>query len=75
MVGWWRRVELESSREEKNFRRVESKTVNTARDRRQREVSKLNFLRKFYPECSKSPWRKNFEIDPYAQEKIFSGTP
>ena len=34
LVEWWRRVELESSREEKNSRRMESKIVNTERDRK-----------------------------------------
>ena len=34
LVGWWRRVEMESSREEENSRRMERKIVHTARDRK-----------------------------------------
>ena len=41
---------------------MESKTINTERERKQREESKLNFLRKFYPECSKSPGGKTLKL-------------
>ena len=62
LVGWWRRVEQESYRIEKTSRRLESKTVSAERDRKQREESKLKFLRKFYPECSKSPGGKTLKL-------------
>ena len=75
LVGWWRRVELESSRVEKNSRRVESKTVNTERDRKQREESKLNFLRRFYPECSKSPGGKTLKLIHTHKKSEFSDHP
>ena len=54
LVGLWRRVELELTREEKNTRRVEKREVKTSNHRKLKEQSKLNFLRKFYPECSTS---------------------
>ena len=62
LVGWWRRVELELSREEKNTRREETREVNTTNDRKLKEQSKLNFLRKFYPDCSTSPGGKTLKL-------------
>ena len=61
-MGWWRRVELELSREEKNTRIVETREVNTLKDRKLKEESKLNFVRKFYPDCSTSPGGKSLKL-------------
>ena len=44
LVGWWRRVELEALKEDKITRRLE-----------QKNESKLNFLKKYYPNCTTSP--------------------
>ena len=44
LVGWWRRVELEASKEDKITRRLE-----------QKKESKHNFLKKYYPNCTTSP--------------------
>ena len=62
LVGWWRRVEQELSREENNTRRVETKALNTARERKLKAESKLKFLRKFYPECTTSPGGKTLKL-------------
>ena len=58
MVGCWRRLELEAYKAQKSSRRRERKAVNTASDRKQKEESKINFLRKFYQKVSKSPGGK-----------------
>ena len=55
-------MELEAYREEKSSRRVERKTVNTTSKREQKQESKINFLRKFYPEVSKSPGGKTLRL-------------
>ena len=62
LVGWWRRVELEKSREEKNTRRVESKKVIAQEQRKLGHKAKLTFLRKFYPDCSTSPGGKTLNL-------------
>ena len=56
-------MELELSREEKNTRIVETREVNTLKDRKLKEESKLNFLRKFYPDCSTSPGGKAHQLN------------
>ena len=48
LVGWWRRVELESTKLETKIRKLEE-------DRRKKEENKLEFLRKFYPNISTTP--------------------
>ena len=55
LVGWWRRVELESMKLEIKRRKLED-------DRRKKEENKLEFLRKFYPNISTTPGgSKNFK--------------
>ena len=61
-MGCWRRLELEAYKEEKSSRRRERKAVNTASDRKQKEESKIYFLRKFYQEVSKSPGGKTLRL-------------
>ena len=55
LVGWWRRVELEASKEDNITRRLEKKATNTTIERKQKKESKLNFLKKYYPNCTTSP--------------------
>ena len=55
LVGWWRRVELEASEEDKITRRLKKETINTAIEKKQKKESKLNFLKKYYPNFTTSP--------------------
>ena len=55
LVGWWRRVELEQSKLESRTRKLEGKVKKTEEERKRSKENKITFLRKFYPNISKTP--------------------
>ena len=55
LVGWWRRVELEQSKLESRTRKLEGKVKKTEEERKRNKENKITFLRKFYPNISKTP--------------------
>ena len=54
-MGWWRRVELEQFKLESRTRKLERKVKKTEEERKRNKDNKITFLRKFYPNISKTP--------------------
>jgi hypothetical protein len=55
LVGWWRRLEQEQSRQENLQRKEENKKIKEITGRNKQEEEKLSFIRKFFPNCTQTP--------------------
>ena len=55
LVGWWRRIEMEQSKQEALGRKQEGRKRKEVEERRKKEDEKLNFVRKYFPGCSQTP--------------------
>ena len=52
---WWRRMELDQTREETKTRRLETKVKKTEEEMLKRKNININFLKKYYPNLSTKP--------------------